>query len=58
MTDQITARAVPVDYGIRIPRDGVTVVVLDAKPVPADVAAALDHIATLFGAPARTEREP
>lgn len=38
-----------VDHGVTIPRDDVQIVLLDAAPVPADVARALDQIAELFG---------
>lgn len=58
MSDQTVMRAEYVDYGVRIPRGDVTVVLLDAVPVPADMKRALDRIGELFGAPAGTEREP
>jgi len=40
---------VPVDFGVRIPRGDVEVVLLDAVPVSADVKRALDQIGELFG---------
>lgn len=56
MTDQ-TVRAVYVDHGVRIPRGDVHVVLLDAIPVPAELADALNRIGELFSTPS-TEREP
>lgn len=47
------------DHGITIPRNGYSVVLLDAKAVPAEQQRALDEIAALFGRrDQRTEREP
>ncbi|HEY0936973.1 MAG TPA: hypothetical protein VGD91_24965 [Trebonia sp.] len=49
---------VPVDFGIRIPRDDVQVVLLDAEPVPDHIAHALNAIGGLLGTPKRTEPKP
>ena len=42
---------VPVDFGVRIPRGDVEVVLLDAEPVPDHIAYALNAIGELFRPP-------
>jgi hypothetical protein len=54
MTEQ-QPRYVAVNRGIRIPRDGYTIVLLDAEPVSAELAAALERVAEVFGHRQQTE---
>lgn len=42
---------VPVDFGVRIPRGDIEVVLLDAEPVPDHIAYALNAIGELFRPP-------